>query len=410
MGSDAAGSRATSHDGGAYPFPPGELGGCPLAYHRRRMTSPVAPVALPSGDEVLLVTRYDDIREVHTGPHFSRNLRYPGAPRMLATADFGEDPDSLTNMDPPEHSRLRRIVQGAFTPRAAERWRGEIRGIAEGLLGEVLAAGPPVDLRTAFAFPLPVEVICRIVGVPPGDSPLFREWSDVLLSLTDAAAAGRLQAGIEFATYVDELIADHRRAPRGDLIDDLIGARDEDADRLSEPELANIVRGLIIAGHETTANVISRGVLALLRHPEQPAALRAKPELLPGAVEEVLRAQIPGHGALLRVAKEDVTLPSGHQVKSGQGVLAPFVAANHDPERFDDPEVFDITRADNKHLSFGIGPHYCLGANLARVELQVAFEVLVERLPGMELAVPVGELSWSAGSRVCGLNELPVTW
>ncbi len=410
-------SEAAGDDGGAYPFEPGPFGSCPAAYRRRRRDAPVSTIALPSGDEVLLVTRYDDIREVHTNPDFSRNLRYPGAPRMLAAADFGEDPNSLINMDPPEHARLRRIVQGAFTPRAAEKWRPQIRTIAEELLDEVIAAGPPADLRTAFAFPLPMEVICRLLGVPAKDSTLFRGWSDTLLSLTGGSAAQeRLEAGIAFATYVDELVADHRRAPaagsspRADLIDELLNARDEDADKLGAAELTNMVRGLIIAGHETTANAFTRGVLALLRHPQQLAALREDPELLAGAVEEVLRAEIPGHGALLRVAKRDVRLPSGGRVRTGQGVLAPFVAANQDPDRFAEPEVFDIARTDNRHLSFGIGPHYCLGANLARVELQVALEVLVTRLPNLRLAVCVEELTWAAGSRVCGLDSLPVTW
>ncbi|MFC7302881.1 cytochrome P450 [Streptomyces monticola] len=400
----------TVPDSGTYPFPPGAYGGCPMAYRERRETAPVSTITLPSGDEVLLATRFDDIREVHTSQHFSRNLRYPGAPRMLAAADFGEDPNSLTNMDPPEHARLRRIVQGAFTPRAAEKWRPQITEIAEGLLDTMLDAGPPADLRSAFAFPLPVEVICRLLGVPAQDSPLFRKWSDLLLSLTAADTDERMRAGLDFSAYVDGLIADHRRRPRADLIDDLIAARDEDAERLSGDELANMVRGLIIAGHETTANVISRGTLALLRHPGRLAALRAAPERVADTVEEILRVEIPGHGALLRVAKQEVRLPSGAVVGKGQGILAPFVAANQDPRRFPEPETFDPDRADNRHVSFGIGPHYCLGANLARVELQVAVAAVARRLPGLELAVPESELTWAAGSRVCGLEALPVTW
>ncbi|NBE51928.1 cytochrome P450 [Streptomyces boluensis] len=415
----AAMDPATSEDNGTYPFTPGAFGGCPAAYARRRVDSPVSVVALPSGDAVLLVTRFDDIREVHSNPHFSRNLRYPGAPRMLAAGDFGEDPNSLVNMDPPEHARLRRIVQGAFTPRAAEKWRPQITEIADGLLDAMIDAGSPADLRTAFAFPLPVEVICRLLGVPPKDSPLFREWSDRLLSLTAGSAEERLRAGRDFSAYVDGLVADHRRGSRtdppgeparNDLIDELIAARDEDEERLGDGELANMVRGLIIAGHETTANVISRGTLALLRRPGALAELRAGPERVAGTVEEILRVEIPGHGALLRVAKREVRLPSGAVVGEGRGVLAPFVAANHDPLRFPDPEAFDPARTDNRHLTFGIGPHYCLGANLARVELQVAIEALARRLPDLQLDVPIDELTWSTGSRVCGLTALPVRW
>ncbi|MFE0102372.1 cytochrome P450 [Streptomyces sp. NPDC059009] len=397
-------------DTGSYPFPPGPHGGCPEAYTQRRRACPVSPVTLPSGDEALLATRYDDIRAVHSGAAFSRNLRYPGAPRMVADdTGIGDDPYAIINMDPPEHARLRRIVQGAFTPRRAESWRAEIRDVADRLLTGMIAAGAPADLVPAFAFPLPVEVICRLLGVPARDSARFRGWSDTLLSLTPADGAARGRAAADFGAYVDGLVADHRRTPGTDLIDDLIDARDE-GDRLSEEELGRLVRGLIVAGHETTANIIGRGVLALLRHPDQLAELRADPSLLPGATEEILRTEIPGHGALLRVATQGVALPSGATVGRGEAVLAPMVAANHDPDRFPRPDAFDIRRADNRHLAFGFGPHFCLGAHLARVELQVALEAVVQRLPGLALAVPAAELNWSSGSRVCGLERLPVTW
>ncbi|GAA2431834.1 cytochrome P450 [Streptomyces mauvecolor] len=397
------------HDRGSFPFPPGPLGGCPEEYRRRRAECPLGPVTLPSGDEVLLATAYDDIREVLAGASFSRNLRYPGAPRMLPGEALGDDPHALTSMDGPEHARLRRIVQGAFTPRRAEAWRPDVQAIAEELLDGVVAAGPPTDLLASYAFALPVEVTCRLLGVPAKDSGLFRAWSDTLLSLTPGGAGERRRAAAEFGAYVDDLVAGHRHAPGNDLIDALIEARDE-GDRLSEAELGRMVRGLIVAGHETTAHVIARGVLTLLRHPAELAALRAGPGLVPDAVEEILRLQIPGHGALLRVATADATLPSGATVARGRAVLAPMVAANQDPVRFAEPGRLDIHRANNKHLSFGHGPHFCLGAHLARVEVQTALETVVRRLPGLALAVPAEELAWTTGSRVCGLRRLPVTW
>ncbi|MFF9897719.1 cytochrome P450 [Streptomyces longispororuber] len=394
-----------------FPFAPRAYGGPPEAYERRRDECPLAPVVLPSGDEVLLATKYDDVKDVHADTRFTRNLRYPGAPRMLAGRDIPDDPHALVNMDPPEHTRLRRIVQSAFTPRRAEEWRPHIQDLADRLLDVVASATPPVDLMDAYAFPLPVNIICRLLGVPEEDSPHFRAWSDVFLSTSTATAEDRAKAGTEFAEYTDRLIADRRRNPGSDLLDELINAHDAE-DRLSEGELARMVRGLIIAGHETTGHVIGRGVLSLLRHPDQMAEIRREPALLlRGAVEEILRTEVPGHGGLLRVATEDLSLPSGGMVPEGRAVLAPVVAANYDPEHFPAPDVFDIRRnAENKHLAFGHGPHFCLGANLARVELQVAIGSLIARFPGLSLAVPPQELKWTTGSRICSLTALPVTW
>ncbi|MGW6015999.1 cytochrome P450 [Streptomyces sp. NPDC055210] len=409
MSEDAMSHDETVRDAMTFPFPPGPHGGPPDAYADRRSACPLAPVVLPSGDEVLLATAYDDVRTVLGDQRFSRNLRYAGAPRMLPAADFSDDPHALVNMDPPEHTRLRRIVQAAFTPRQAESRRTRIQSVADELLAEMRAGGPPADLMTAFAFPLPIDIICDLLGVPTRDSPLFRGWSDMFLSTSTAAAPERAKAGAEFAAYVDDLVTARRSAPGEDLLDELISAHDED-DRLSEVELARIVRGLIIAGHETTGNVIGRGVLALLRHPDQLAALREDPALVPSAVEEILRTEVPGHGGLLRVATDALSLPSGGAVGRGQGVLAPVVAANYDPEHFPDPETFDVRRADNKHITFGHGPHFCLGANLARVELQVAIGSVIREFPDLGLVGGAQELTWISGSRVCCVSRLPVSW
>ncbi|MEV0220716.1 cytochrome P450 [Streptomyces sp. NPDC050704] len=366
-------------------------------------------MVLPSGDEALLATTYDDVRTVHADPRFSRNLRYPGAPRMLPDADLSDDPHALVNMDPPDHTRLRRIVQAAFTPRRAESWRSRIQAVADELLAEMRAGSPPADLMASFAFPLPIDIICKLLGVPAQDSPQFRSWSDTFLSTSTVSAPERSKAAAEFAAYVNVLVAARRKAPGQDLLDDLINAHDAD-DRLSEEELARMVRGLIVAGHETTGNVIGRGILTLLRHPDQLAALRDDPALLPDAVEEILRMEVPGHGGLLRVATETVSLPSGGTVSQGQAVLAPVVAANFDPRHVPAPDTFDIRRTDTKHVAFGHGPHYCLGANLARVELHVAIGSVIRGLPGLALAGTAKDLTWTSGSRVCSLSQLPVTW
>ena len=393
-----------------FPFPAAGFGAPPRAYAARRESGSAAPVRLPSGDEVLLATAYEDIRTVLADARFTRNLCYEGAPQLLPGPGEGADPHALTSMDPPAHSRLRRLVQGAFTPRRAEEWRPRVEAVAEELLDGIAEAGPPADFVAAFAFPLPVEVICRLLGVPAADSALFRTWADSLLGTGTADAGRRAEHAAAFGAYVDGLVAAHRARPGGDLVDELIAARDE-GDRLGEGELSRMVRGLIVAGHETTANVIGRGLLTLLRHPAQLAALRADPELLPDAVEEVLRTQVPGHGGLLRVATEDVVLPSGTRVRAGQGVMAPVSAANHDPARFGAPDTFDIRRGgEARHLAFGHGPHYCLGANLARVEVSVALGAVLRRFRGLALADPPRELRWTADSRVCGLKELPLTW
>ncbi|GAA2069302.1 cytochrome P450 [Streptomyces albiaxialis] len=403
-------------DDGRFPFPAAGFGAPPRAYAERRARGAVAPVRLPSGDEVLLATAYEDVRTVLSDARFTRNLCHEDAPRLLPGPDSGADPHALTSMDPPAHTRLRRLVQGAFTPRRAQEWEPRVRAVTEELLDGIVAAGPPADFVAEFAFPLPVEVICRLLGVPAADSALFRTWSDSFLSLSAADGARRAEHAAAFRAYIDALVAEHRARPGEDLVDELIAARDE-GDRLTEEELARMVRGLIVAGHETTANVLARGLLTLLRHPDQLAALRddtadEEPARLPGAVEEILRTQVPGHGGLLRVATEDVVLPSGATIRAGQGVMAPVAAANHDPEPFAEPDAFDIRRgSETRHLAFGHGPHYCLGANLARVEVRVALGTVLRRLPGLALtAARPEELEWTADSRVCGLKALPLTW
>ncbi|MFI1401113.1 cytochrome P450 [Streptomyces sp. NPDC020681] len=400
----------TSLDEAQFPFPNGPHGSPPPAYAQKRATCPVAPVVMVTGDKALLATTYDDLREVYSDPRFSRNLRYPGAPRMWPLgADVSDDPNSLLNMDGPEHSRLRRIVQSTFTTRRAEAWRPQVQSVADELLDALETEAPPVDLIETFAFALPVRIICQLLGVPAEDSPRFRAWSDIFLSTSTADLAEKVQSAVEFAGYVGALIDQRRRAPGTGLLDELINACDVD-DRLNEDELTNMVVGLIIAGHETTGNVIGRGILTLLQHPDQLAALRDDPGLLPAAAEEILRVDMPAHTALLRVATDDVPLPSGGSVSKGQAVIAPITAANFDPKYFPDPDTFNIRRAENKHVAFGHGPHFCLGAGLARVELQVAIASIIQRFPNLALACDPQDLPWYDLGQICGLERLPVTW
>jgi cytochrome P450 len=315
----------------------------------------------------------------------------------------------MVNLDPPEHTRLRRLVRDAFSRKQAEAWRPRAQRIADDLVESMESLPAPADFLAAFAAPLPIRVICAVVGIAPEEVDRVRAWSDVLAALTSHPIEEVIAAYTGLVGRLSEVIAHKRRQPGDDLLDLLIAAADGD-DRLTEPELVSMTCGLLVAGHETTINVLSRGMLTLLRHPEQLAMLRADPDLLPAAVEEILRCTPPGDYGLLRVATEEVGL-SSVTIPAGDGILGSISAANRDPAQFPEPDVFDITRQNaNSHLAFGRGPHYCLGASLARVELEVAFRTLLDRLPRLALAVPLEDLRWNHGWFVKSLETLPVVW
>jgi cytochrome P450 len=419
---DEPGAAGDGRLGWAWPeLPPGELGPPSPVFAERHASAPLAPLTLPSGDRIRAVARHEDIRTVMSHSAASRNLRYEGAPRITRGMALEDNPTSILNMDPPEHTRLRRILSGTFTPRQIEGWRPRVREITAELVDAMAAPGPR-DLVEEFAFPLPSLVICELMGVPVQDQPRFRHWTSVFLSTADASAEDRMSAAMEFAGYAAELIAAHRDrtdADGEDLIDVLVRARDE-GDRLSEDELVALVFGLILAGHETTASQIARGALRLLSHPERWAALAADPELVPAAVEEILRYDGPGGYGVLRRLTERVEL-SGGTVEAGEVVFLLLPAGNLDPDVFPDPERFDPHRfagerspdgslpgARRPHLAFGHGPHYCLGANLARMELQEAFGALATRLPGLSLAGPATAVPWIGEAIIHRPVEVPV--
>ncbi|MFF7243529.1 cytochrome P450 [Embleya sp. NPDC008237] len=408
-----------------FPFASGPGGTQPEEFRELRAGCPVVPVILPSGDRAWLASRYEDILTVLDDPRFSRDLSRAGAPRLAEGFDASLVKDMIVGMDPPEHTRIRRIVQGAFTPRRIRTWEPRVRAVAERLLDDFVAGpGRTGDLYEGFALPLPIRIISELLGIPDDDAADFRRWTETGLSLTRWTREEMLAAHREYVDYVSALIAARRTAGvadgtagdgagdderQGDLLDALVGARDQD-DRLSEHELVQLVRALISAGHETTATVFTRGLYTLLTHPEQLARLRAEPERLDAAVEEILRYVPPGSGGTPRIATTEIEI-GGVRVKPHEGVIAPFGAANHDPARFADPDTFDIARVDPpSHIAFGHGPHHCLGVHLARLELRVAFETVLRRLPGLELAVAEEELAWSEGLRVLKLQALPVRW
>ncbi|SEH02714.1 Cytochrome P450 [Nonomuraea solani] len=377
-------------------LPPGPYGTLSPDIPRRHAEAPMEPATLPSGDRVPMLVRYADVRTVLMSPASSRNLREPGLPRMAKGMFLDDDPAALMNQDPPEHTRYRRIMHGTFTPKHIERWRPRAAAIAAELID---AAGAEFDLVTDYALLLPARVICEMLGVPMDRYEDFRGWTETFLSTSDATAEARIEGMAALTAYTRELLQQHRAEPGDDLVDLLIGARDA-GDGLSEDELTNMVFTLIVAGHETTASMISRGTYRLLCHPDQYAELAARPEGVPAAVEEILRHEAPGSNGMLRRITEDVEVSAG-PIAAGSVVLPNISAANHDPAVFEDPLRFDIhrfaTTPPNPHLGLGHGPHYCLGANLARMELQEAFHALVTRLPALQAQEDLAAVRWTDG-------------
>jgi cytochrome P450 len=366
---------------------------------------PVAQGELPDGSTAWLVGGYEQVRQVLTDQHFSRALAVaPG--RSLQGIELSAA-DSIIAMDPPEHTRLRKLVASAFTVRRIEALRPRVAAIVGELIGAFTAQPQPTDLMTSFSLPLPVRVICELLGVPADDMEKFRGWSAILVTDWKQDSDEILIALTGLYEYFAELIRARRTQPRDDLLSALIAARDL-GDRLSEEELTNLACTILVAGYETTAHSISLSLLALLDHPAEMAKLRAHPELIPGAVEELVRYVRIGVLPLARVTTKEVEL-GGVTIPAGDVVLPIIQAANRDASVFSEPETFDVTRAPVSHLGFGSGAHHCLGAQLARVELQEAMRGLV-RLPGLALAVPAADLRFEPGMAIHNLRALPVTW
>ncbi|WP_414166952.1 cytochrome P450 [Streptoverticillium reticulum] len=387
----------------AYPF--NEAAGLELSeqYAEVRAHEGLPRVQLPYGEPAWLVTRYADARLVLGDQRFSRAACVAhDEPRQSES----QNNTGILSMDPPDHSRLRRLVAGAFTVQRMERLRTDIRALAGSLLDEMVAAGQPADLVDAFALPLPVSVICRMLGVPEADRPLFRKWSDDALSTSSLTAEEAEASRQELRAYMAELIAGHRVRPADDLMTSLIEARDQ-GDRLSEEELIDLCVAVLVAGHETTATQIPNFVHTLLDRPGELARLGADPALIPAAVEELLRFVPMGMAAgIPRYATEDVEV-GGTLVREGEAVLVSMGAANRDDRRFAAPDALDLSRTGNQHLGFGHGVHHCLGAPLARVELQEALRALSLRLPGLHVA---GDIVWKTQMLVRGPRSMPVGW
>lgn len=390
-----------------FPFQAPDLYEPPAEFATLRRECPVARVELPTGDQAWLVTRYADVKRVLSDPVFSRAAAArTGAPRLRP---LPPDSSTILAMDPPEHARLRRLVTRAFVPRRIERLRPRIQAVMDSLLDAVEATGPPADLVSGVAFPLPVTVIGELLGVPPGDLACFRGWADTMLTLTGASADDVRSARVAMNDYLAGLIAERRGSPEDDVLSVLVAARD-DADQLSERELVVFAATLLIAGYHTTSTAIVAGIVVLSRQPSMFSLLGDRPQAVAPIVEETLRyAVATTHGSNMRVATEPVQL-GGVAIAPGDGVLAAIVSADRDPSVFVDPDRFRPERDDGPHLAFGYGPHFCLGAQLARTELEIVFATLARRLPGLRLAVPESELRAEEGTLFRRLKALPVIW
>jgi cytochrome P450 len=390
-------------------------------FARVRSEDPVYLTEFPGNRSGWMITRYEEAEKVLRDPRFAKDPRHVFTPEQLQkqfptqNAQKQEHEQAFAfnrNMlgsDPPDHTRLRSLVSLSFTPRLIEQWHERIQAITNELLDAVQDKGE-MDLVNSLAFPLPLIVITEMLGIPPEDGMKFRAWSNSVIEASGNPETFRKRQGdlIEFREYLRFLINEKRKQLSDDLISLLI--RNEEAgDKLSEGELIAMVFLLLVAGHETTVNLISNGALALMTHPEQMQALREHPEMLKPAIEEFLRFHGPLMTATQRWAVEDVEL-AGKLIRKSDYVVVILASANHDPAAFHNPDDLDITRSSNPHLAFGKGIHYCLGAPLARLEGQVAIGTLLQRMPDLQLAVDPKDLVWRPGALIMGLRALPVTF
>ncbi len=380
-------------------------------YATLRKNDPVPFLNESSMGEAFLVTRYEDVVTVLKDPRFSTDMRKTGTqvkapwwvPKMVSTFQ-----NSMLLVDDPDHRRLRDLVHKAFTPRRLQDMNTRIERISEELL-DAMANKPTVDLIHDFALPIPLTVISDMMGVPQQDRLKFHKWMSTFLDISSGSKwqmLGKLTNLFQMYRFFKGLIKLRRQNPGDDLVTGLVQA-EQDGDRLNEDEMIAMIFLLLLAGHETTVNLIGNGTLALLENPDQLRKLQQQPELMDSAVEELLRFTNPVEQPAPRYVLEDVEL-SGQKIPKGSRVLVGIASANRDEEAFVNADQLDIERTPNKHLAFGVGIHYCLGAPLARMEGKIALQKLLARYPNMQLAVTSEQVEWRTSMAVRGLKTLPV--
>jgi len=381
-------------------------------YAQLRAQAPVFPVTVMK-QRAWLITRYDDVLNVLKDERFAKDRRNAMTDEQLKKSPwvppmFKPLEHTMLDLDSPDNTRLRALVHKAFTPRMVEKMRDQIQHLANQLLDAVEPKGS-MDLIADFALPLPLTVIGQILGVPAEDNDKFHRWSKTLItSGTSRNLLVLIPNIMAFMKYLKKLIKERRAYPKDDLITALVQAKDG-SDQLSEDEILAMIFLLLIAGHETTVNLIGSGTLALLEHPDQLEMLRNEPELIKTAVEELLRYVCPVEMATERYAREDIEI-AGTTIPRGELAMAVIGSANRDERYFENPDMLDITRKNNKHLAFGHGVHFCLGAPLARLEGQIALSTLIQRMPNLRLNSAPDQVRWRGTFVLRGLEALPVSF
>jgi cytochrome P450 len=379
----------------------------PAAYEEIREKDPITRVGLPGGKQAWVVSRHEDVRTVLNNPRFSADRQHPDFPQLVPGFRRPDDERTMITMDAPEHGPARKAVLGEFTVRRMEALRPRIQEIVDGQIDVLLAGPKPGDLVETLSLPVPSLVICEMLGVPYADHDFFQTHTTKLIkrstSPEDRRAAFETVRG-----YLADLIAEKEQNPPDDLLGrQIVKLREEGTYRRASLAATGFL--LLVAGHETTANMISLSTVAFLRNPEQLAAIKADPGKTLDAVEEMLRYFTIVDAATARLCVEDIEV-GGQLIRAGEGVLALGYSANRDPRAFENPDELDIDRGARHHVAFGFGPHQCLGQNLARMELQIVFDTLFRRVPSLELATSVDDLPFKDDANIYGLYRLPVTW
>ena len=383
-------------------------------YARLRAEAPVFPVTVRGGQRAWLVTHYDDVLAVlKNDQHFVKDPKNAMTFEQLKKAPkippmFRALERNMLSLDAGDHDRLKALVHKAFTPRMIEQMRDQTQAVTNAALDNFQRKGS-MDLIADFALPVPLTIIGRILGVPESDNHRFNSWTRAFIEIGGGGnPLFLIPSMLAFMGYLKKLIRERRIRPRDDLISGLVKAQ-EGNDQLTDDEVLAMIFLLLSAGHETTVNLIGSGALALLEHPDQIIKLRDQPELIKPAVEELVRYVVPAEMTTQRYATKDVTI-AGITIPRGEMVLGVLASANRDPKHFENPDVVNIARENNKHLSFGQGMHYCLGAPLSRLEAQIALSTLFRRVPNLRVSIAPEQIRWRSGFIVRGLESLPVSF
>jgi cytochrome P450 len=381
----------------------------PKAYAEARDAAPMCRILMPDGQRAWLVTSHTYARELLLDDRSSSNRLNPGFPELVPGLHqlVKQGQGFLSWMDPPQHTAHRRRLTGEFTVRRVKELRPLLQRATDDAIDAMLAQGPPTDLMQALSYPVPSFIICELLGVPYEDREFFQGQAHTMAD-RKCDGAQRGQALVDLRGFLDGLVTKRESAPQDDLISRMI-ERYREADEYNHDSMAGLAMLLLIAGHESTANMISLGAVALLQHPAQLAEFSSNPAVARATVEELLRFFSISDPVTSRVASDDITIGE-YTVLKGEGMVIPNAAANWDPEIFPNPDDFNIHRDARRHFAFGYGAHQCLGQHLARLELEIAYTTLFSRIPTIRLAVPFEELPFKDDAMLYGIHEVPVTW